>query len=292
MTYRRTASILAMSLIFPAADPRFFEMYSHFQDPELMLQRLLKTNAPELPPDLMSGIRRFNMDIVNDIIGYCENRGIKILTFLDKEYPECFNRICCPPILIYCMGELSDAMNRPSLAAVGARKASSYSLRAAEYFSSVTAKNGFTIVSGFANGTDTAAHTSAISAGGKTLSVLGYGIDYDYPSGKGKLKKLISQNGAVLSEYPPLEPPAPNNFRVRNRLIAALSDGVLVIQAGNKSGALNTVGHALDQGKDIFVIPPRDIFSSDYAGQAMLLRDGAEAVCSPEEIMLSILGSF
>ena len=110
---------------------------------------------------------------------------------------------------------------------------------------------------------------------------------YDYPKNKSALKNAIAKNGAVISEYPPLTKPVPEFFKTRNRLISGLSDGVLVIEAGVKSGSLNTVSHALEQGKDIFVIPPTDIFNNRYKGQSLLISDGAQTVTSPDEINLS-----
>ena len=122
----------------------------------------------------------------------------------------------------------------------------------------------------------------------RTVAVLGCGIDYDYPRGSGELKNIIISNGAVISEYPPLESPDRDYFTIRNRLIAGLAKAVLVVQGGVKSGSLNTASHAISQGKDVFAIPPADIFDPEYEGQSVLIRDGAIPVFDPHDILMQL----
>jgi DNA processing protein len=164
---------------------------------------------------------------------------------------------------------------------IGARNAEDHSLRICSEITGKLARKGVVIVSGFAQGIDRCAHKSCIDCGGKTIAVLGCGIGYDYPKGSLGLQEKIAQNGVVISEYPPLVPPQREFFRRRNRLIAALSEKLLVIEASDTSGCLNTVNHALQQGREVYVIPPNDICSRRYAGQCSLIRDGANIAFQP-----------
>lgn len=281
-------SMLALSLIFPPASSIFHKMYSHFGNAAEMLDNIIKDKNSNLPDFLKQRINSFDIGYAEDIYNYCENNGIHAVTLECNEYPARLKEIDCPPAVLYFRGNLSALNVSKSVAVVGARKACDYSVKIADVFSKSLAENNTAIISGFANGIDTAAHRACLSADGITVAVLGCGIEYDYPKGKSELKKLISQKGAVISEYPPLTRPAPDNFRIRNRIIAGLSKAILVVQAGRKSGSLNTVSHGLEQGKDIYVIPPRDIFSADFAGQTLLLKDGAQAAYSPHDIMINI----
>ncbi|MDE6149116.1 MAG: DNA-protecting protein DprA, partial [Ruminococcus sp.] len=173
----------------------------------------------------------------------------------------------------------------PSIAIIGARDADDYAISATKRISAELSAKGITIISGFARGIDSAAHQAALSSSGQTIAVLGCGIDYDYPRNSRNFKEQIAQNGAVISEYFPSSAPLPENFKVRNRIVSGLSDGILVIQAGESSGTLNTASHGLTQGKDIFVMPPHDIFSKYYKGNIGLLRDGAIPVYSSNDIL-------
>lgn len=285
--YRQLA-MLALSLIFPTGNAVFRQMYSQYENGEDMLKNILKYKVSGFNSAFSQRLNGFNMQNVCEIYDYCLTNGIEILTYESDDFPYGLSEIDCPPIVLYCKGDLSVFHAKHSVSIVGARKACDYSLKAADIFSYQLAESETVIISGFANGIDTAAHNAAIRAGGKTVAVLGCGIDYDYPKGKSELKKNVWENGLVISEYPPLASPEPNNFRVRNRLISALSQAILVVQAGKKSGSLNTVSHGLEQGKDIYVIPPKDIFSPDFAGQTLLLKDGAQAVYSPHDILINL----
>ena len=141
------------------------------------------------------------------------------------------------------------------------------------------------MVSGFARGIDTAAHEGALAVEGSTVAVLGCGILHDYPRGTMRRKAEIAQRGAVISEYLPTSTPLAENFKVRNRLITGLADCVLVAEAGERSGSLNSAGHAANQGKELFVLPPHDIFSPSFKGQTALLEDGAQLALSPNDML-------
>ncbi len=251
-----------------------------FSEHRELFTRLYKDHGSLQSALKASGHKRVRSEIIHNIIADCEHHGIHIITRSDERFPEAFSA-CAAPILFYAKGDTEILGQKKTAGIIGARKASGYSLRVCSYFSRQLVKNGFVIVSGFACGTDCCAHSECIRSGGKTVAVLGCGIGCDYPKGSLELQNEIAENGVVISEYPPLLPPKREYFPQRNRLIAALSSKLLVIEASDKSGCLNTAGHALSQGKDVFVIPPHDISSPRFQGQCELIRDGAGIAFEP-----------
>lgn len=201
----------------------------------------------------------------------------------DPRYPAMLAAIADPPPLLYVRGTLVDA-DRLAIAIVGSRHASRYGLTAARAFAKHLGRAGVTVVSGLAHGVDQAAHEGALEAEGRTLAVLGCGLDVDYPSRSAPLRGRIAAHGAVLSEFPFGTEPLKQNFPVRNRIVSALSVGVLVIEAARQSGSLITARAALDQGRDVFALPgPVD--QPGHAGTLDLLRQGARPVGSPQHLI-------
>ncbi|MEM7355229.1 MAG: DNA-processing protein DprA, partial [Acidobacteriota bacterium] len=209
-----------------------------------------------------------------------ERRDCRLITRFDEAYPSALLDLHLPPPLLYCRGSLSD---QPAIAMVGSRRMDDYGKRAARLFAERLAGAGVTVVSGFARGIDTTAHRAALDAGGSTVAVLGCGIDIDYPSGNAPLAAEIRHHGAILSEFPFGCEPRAWRFPVRNRVIAALSLGTLVIQAAIKSGSLITAHHALDLGRDVYAVPGR-IFDPSAAGTNALIADGALPAHRPRDI--------
>jgi DNA processing protein len=195
-----------------------------------------------------------------------------LLTPGDPRYPALLGPVPSPPSL-HVRGEVvaGDAL---AIAIVGARRATAYGLEIAERLAFDLAARGITIVSGLARGIDTAAHRGALAAGGRTMAVLGCGIDVVYPPENARLMRQIEGRGAVLSQFAPGTPPLAYNFPTRNRTLAGLALGVVVVEAGERSGALVTAGHAGDLGREVFAIPGR-ITSEESRGAHALLRDGA-----------------
>lgn len=212
-----------------------------------------------------------------------ECAGVRMLTLADADYPALLRQIPAAPPLIYVRGALSST-DEWALAVVGTRTPSSYGREAARRIAGALAANGITIVSGLALGIDTAAHIAALEAGGRTLAVLACGVDLCYPLRNQKLADRIVEQGALISDYPLGTQPAPLNFPPRNRLISGLTLGTLVVEAGEKSGALLTVDFALDQGREVFAVPG-SIFSRTSAGTNRLLRDGATIVTCGDDIL-------
>lgn len=209
--------------------------------------------------------------------------GIRVLFWPDEDYPPQLAQISDPPIALYVRGSLTQE-DRLALAIVGARKASAYGREVAQHFARKLAERGVTIVSGLAHGVDAAAHRGALEANGRTLAVLGSGIDVIYPYDHRALADEIAAQGAIISEFPLGTKPDRFNFPRRNRLISGLSLGVLVAEASDKSGALITAALAAEQGKDVFAVPG-SIFSDASSGVNQLIQDGAKPVMKIEDIL-------
>ena len=201
------------------------------------------------------------------------------------EYPARLKNIPTPPPYIYYKGDLT-VFERPTLAVVGSRRPTDYGLRMASRLVGELASAGVTIVSGLAYGIDGAAHQAALEAGGITAAVFGCGLDTIYPSGHRALAERIVKSGCLISEFPKGTKPEPYNFPVRNRIVAGLSDGVLVIEAGEKSGALLTATIALDQGRDVLAVPG-SVDNDLSVGPNSLIKQGAIAVTTAEDIFVN-----
>jgi len=202
--------------------------------------------------------------------------GYDIITWQDESYPRYLREIPDPPLLLYVYGELL-AEDESSIAIVGTRAPSTYGKLISEKLSSELAERRLTIVSGLARGIDTVAHRGSLKAGGRTIAVKGCGLDVDYPMENRKLAEKIAQQGALISEFPLRTPPASGNFYIRNRIISGMSLGTVVIEASEKSGALITANHALDQNRELFAVPG-NITSPKSMGCNYLIKRGAKLV--------------
>lgn len=213
----------------------------------------------------------------------CLAVGMEVLAEFEADYPAGLREIHSPPPLIFCRGNLK-ALEGPSIAIVGARKATPYGRMVARRLGRDLAKVGLVVVSGMARGVDSESHWGCLEGGGMTIGVLGNGIDVVYPRENRMLYSKVEQQGLLLSEYLPGTMPEPGNFPVRNRLISALSRGVVVVEAQEKSGAMITVGFALEQGKDVFAVPG-PVTSLNSRGPHLLLQEGARLVSGVEDIL-------
>jgi len=216
---------------------------------------------------------------------------IKIILKDSQEYPKLLKEIPQPPFGIYLMGApiLEDKV---SIAIVGTRKASLAGKEIAENFAKRLGELGVVIVSGLALGIDASAHEGALKAGGQTIAVLGNGLSKFYPAQNEQLaKKILNSGGTIISEYPFEMPSLPHQFLERNRIISGLSRGVLVVEAPKISGALSTAINALNQNREVFVVPG-SINDSNYEGSNDLIRAGAELVSKPEDILDSLNISY
>ena len=236
-----------------------------------------------IPSKTAENIVKWEKLPLEEEIKFCEENGISIVSIDDPSYPRLLKEIHSPPLLLYVKGTLPSDSDI-CLAIVGTRNPSIYGIRMAEKFAEQLSIYGFTIVSGMARGIDTAAHRGTLKAGGKTVAVLGCGLRYCYPAENLSLSKEIAKKGAVITEFPSYIMPLAENFPRRNRIVSGMSRGVLVIEAGQKSGALITANLALEQGRDVFAIPGRadDLTSK---GTNQLLKEGATLVENADDIM-------
>src|SRR5437867_8845052 len=205
----------------------------------------------------------------------------------DERYPELLRAIYDPPAVLYCDGSVEPG-DRQAVAIVGSRQATPYGLRITETLAGELSALGFTILSGFARGIDAAAHRAALAVGGRTIAVLGCGLDVDYPPGHASLHAEIAGSGAVLTEFAPGTPPRATNFPRRNRIISGLALGVVVVEAAEDSGSLITARLALEQGREVFAVPgPIDVPTSQ--GPHGLLKQGATLVETVDDIVEELL---
>ncbi|MBR0423404.1 MAG: DNA-processing protein DprA [Clostridia bacterium] len=227
----------------------------------------------------------FTLEEAEIILKKSYNLGYDVISIEDERYPELLLNIPNPPCVIYACGDISCLKNSLTIAIVGTRKATKNGLKIAYDISYGLAKNGAVIISGGALGVDSAAHKGAIDAGGKTVAVLGCGIDYPYLLTQKNLRNKISKNGALISEYPPGFEPTAYTFPIRNRIISGLSKGTLIVEAGEKSGSLITANLANDQNRDVFVTPVENGFEEKFKGSMALIEDGATVVTCAEDIL-------
>ncbi|MFH1037937.1 MAG: DNA-processing protein DprA [PVC group bacterium] len=277
--------LLILNLIRGLGPVRIRNLMSHFgrasdiiRQPAAALQQV-----PGIGPRLARAISVWEELEYREEFRLIEKLGLTILTVFDPGYPANLKEIYDPPVILYVSGRLIPE-DKPALAVVGSRRASQYGLQSARKLSYQLASRGFTVVSGLARGIDTAAHRGALTAGGRTIAVLGSGLGNIYPPENRKLAEEIAAAGAVISEFPVRAVPDRQNFPLRNRLVSGLSLGVLVVEAARRSGALITARLAMDQGRPVMAVPGR-IDSFAARGVNSLIQDGAKMVSEVDDIL-------
>ena len=235
-------------------------------------------------PGQLQKIQNVDINVCAKIVEKCARLGYDMITPDSDAYPIRLRHIPDPPAVLYVSGTLGDLDDEAAVAVVGTRKCADSSRAAVFELCTRLAQAGAVIVSGGALGIDTSALQGALNGGGKPIAVLGCGLDYPYLPENEALRRDIAKTGALVSEYPPGYPSAPQNFPVRNRIMSGLSLGVIVAEAGPRSGALITAKHALEQGRDVFALPG-DPPGGRCAGGDALLRDGAKPVLSPADVL-------
>ena len=268
-------------------------LLEHFSDPE----EIYYADAGAF--DRVEGLTQEHLDALKEksltqaeqILRQCSREKIQILTIRDAAYPSRLKNISDPPCVLYYKGMLPDFDGFPLIGVVGTRKASAYGLTAAKRLGYQIARCGGVVVSGMAYGIDSMAMSGALTAGREVVGVLGCGADIVYPPSNKSLFADVENYGCILTEFPPGTPPIGWNFPKRNRIISGLSCGVLVVEAPEKSGALITARQALDQGRDVFVVPG-NIDVDTFVGSNRLLRDGAIAVSSGWDVMCEYEGLY
>ncbi len=227
-----------------------------------------------------------------EILAACDRIGCRAVTLQDAEYPRRLRQIFDPPLLLYVTGRALRFDDEAVIAVVGSRDASPYGLWCAKTMGYQLASRGAVVLSGLARGIDSTAMTAALQAGGTAVGVLGCGPDVIYPAGNRPLYEDVASRGCLLTEYPPGTPPLGEHFPRRNRIMSGLSLGVLVVEASERSGALITARHALEQGRDVFALPA-NIDAPKAQGGNGLIRDGeAELVTGAEDILQRYVPQF
>jgi DNA processing protein len=280
---------IALSRVKGLGRVTFKKLVAHFGDPAAAFSATSSELAAigGLDANVIEGLRGFSeWEEVEKEIRRAEQTGALLIPFSDANYPPRLRMIADPPPLLYVKGALCADDDR-AVAVVGSRSASEYGRRVARNLCRDLVSLGFTVVSGMARGLDGAAHEAALSAGGRTIAVLGSGVDRPYPPEHEKLYHRIRERGAVISEFPMGTRPLAFNFPARNRLISGLSLGVVVVEATEKSGSLITAALALEQGREVFAVPG-EVGASRSRGTHGLIRQGAKLVESAADIVEEI----
>jgi DNA processing protein len=264
---------------------RLQALQDYFGDLSLAWQApLVALQSAGLGPKLAERVLQIRASLDLDrYMSRLEAQGIQILTWDDELYPRRLKEIDQPPRVLYMRGKLKPE-DFWSVAVVGTRRVSAYGRQVADELAMFLANNGVTVISGLARGVDAIAHQSSLKAGGRTMAVLGCGVDRIYPPEHSQLAEKIMASGAILSDYAPGTPPDASNFPPRNRIISGLSMATVVVEAGQTSGSLRTAQFAADQGREVFAVPG-NIFAPQSKGTNRLIADGAHPMLSVQDLL-------
>lgn len=281
--------------LFPKGSDKPNALLDIFERPEDIFaasqEELARTQI--LSEQEVERILRHSLERSAYIVSECERLKMKAVTMENPLYPNRLKTIFGAPVVLYVYGDISGIDENVVLGIVGTREPSEYGKTITERLSYELVSAGAAVVSGCAVGIDTAAHTGALRAKGKTYAVLGCGLDIDYPVQSNRLKKqILRQSGALISELPPGTTVSGKYFPTRNRLISGLSLGVMVTEAPQRSGSIISLNHALEQGRDTFCVPPHDLYDSRYQGVVIPLRDYAKAVYDVNDILFEYYGAY
>lgn len=263
--------------LFGTANPKILQLIQRYGSAEAVYNAIsVEKDTQFLSPAEMKKLDSATLDNSKRILEQCDNQKIKIVTMDDNDYPYRLQNIYNPPVLLFYKGNIKGLDDEICVTGVGARGATEYTAKVTSRTCRDLAKLGVVLVSGMAVGVDHLVHESAIEMGGRTIGVLACGLGVDYPRGSIPTRERIYETGgACITELFPTAEPTRGYFQARNRIMSGLSMGVMVFQAGMGSGSLITANYAVQQGRDLFCVPPHDIFSPDYSGVVGYLRDGA-----------------
>lgn len=280
--------LLWLVMVFGAGSPRIWKALHRYGSPQKAVEVLQKPEsdaALHLPEHTLRRIRQTGEAQVEEMLARCEKLRLSILWYGDEAYPPQLLSIVNPPVLLFYQGDSSLLQEHLLLTIVGTRNPSPYSLQVEKTICHDLVQMGFVPVTGYAVGIDITANRCALEADKPSIALMGCGLDVAYPQPHANLKYEIARRGLILSEFLPGTSPAPSNFPLRNRVLSGLSMGTFVIQAPARSGALIMAENAMEQGRDVFCIPPADIFDKRYMGVIKYLRDGAIPVFDSRDIV-------
>ena len=278
------ASWITLSQIPGLGSASLRRLLQVFGSPEAILQSPVSTLSQHIKRPVAQAVHEgVDESALAAVSSWLEDALNHVLTIGDKEYPQALLNTADPPLLLYVKGRL-DLLNVPAVAVVGSRNATAQGTRNAEAFARALSDAGLCVVSGMAQGIDSAAHIGGLQGAGSSVAVVGTGLDRVYPASNRKLAHSLAQTGAVVSEFPLGTPPLAANFPRRNRIISGLSAGCLVVEASLQSGSLITARMALEQGRDVFAIPG-SIHSPQSKGCHLLIKQGAKLAESAQDIL-------
>lgn len=276
-----------MLLAIPGIGPsRFRALVEKFGSPKEVLEASVEQlmQLPRMDEKTALAIKNYrDQSSIEKQLAAIQKHQVRVVGFQDPEYPELLGQIHDPPSLLFIKGDIKCLKSNP-VAIVGTRGPTTYGKIIAEQIAGELAARGITVVSGMARGIDSVAHRSALARGGKTVAVLGCGVDVVYPPENLKLQAEITRSGALISEFPMGTSPDAPNFPRRNRIISGLSFGVVVVEAGEKSGAILTAKYALDQNREVFAVPG-NVNAAKSRGTNALIKRGAKLVQTVEDII-------
>lgn len=274
------------------ANPAKWNAISQYGSPKELYMRVSNPDSfYNSIPDFRK-IARVSLRHAEEIIEVCNENGIKICCYDDADYPELLREIYNPPSVLFVKGDLSCLKDKLAIACVGTKSPSIYSEKVSARIISGLVENNTVIVSGFARGLDSLSNKVSLAKGGKTIVVLPCGILHDFNPDDAETRQNIERNGAVISEFLPLDGPTATNYRARNRVLSGIAHGTLILQAGARSGALSTASYATTQGRDLFCLPPHELYNAEYSGVEQLIRDGATCVFNSSDILEQYFSSF
>ncbi|MDE6775131.1 MAG: DNA-processing protein DprA [Ruminococcus sp.] len=276
-----------LSLVFGTASRRLWQIMNMYESAGEAFYEIHSGNIGKfLNGKEQQSVREITLKNAESIAKECRKRNIEITAYSDSDYPRSLRYISVPPAVLYYKGNINCITGTKTITSVGTRHASEYSISAASRICSELAKHNIIIVSGFAVGIDIASNLAAVSVNKPTVCVMGCGVDVDYPRDNFQYRdKILDAGGLFISEYSPDIPPVSSHFPKRNRIMAALGRASIVFEASSRSGALITAHQAAEQGRDVFVLPPADIFSNAYSGNIALLKEGAIPLTGAEDII-------
>ena len=275
----------ALSRVYGLGPRLITALLRRFESADVVLRQSRETlqQVDSLGPAIADRIIQFDKDEATAYLGRCGELGVGLYQLQDDQYPPALAQIVDPPILLHCRGSLV-AQDQLAIAVVGSRRCSPYGIRHAGRLAGALVRAGFTVLSGLARGIDAAAHRGALAAGGRTIAVLATGVESIYPPEHQELAAQIMEQGALISECPLDQNPRRGLFPQRNRVISGLCQGVIIVEATRRSGALHTVRHAMEQGREVFALPgPVESLTSD--GCHDLIRDGVTLIRNVDDVL-------
>ncbi|NQU27337.1 MAG: DNA-protecting protein DprA [Candidatus Marinimicrobia bacterium] len=285
MNHEQIVALLNLQNVKGVGPQKVRHLVTFFKDPKIIFEQDRKSLCRVESIDIKSAdrIRAYcSFDYGHSVVESCKKIDARILTFWNADYPLLLKKIYDPPPILYVLGQVIPQVE-DCIALVGSRTTTAYGRSSAIKITRRLVELGLTTVSGLARGIDSVVHRETVAAGGRTIAVLGSGVDIIYPAENRKLALDLQNNGLLLSEYPPGTKPDARNFPQRNRIISGLAHATVIIEAGNRSGAILTALNAIDQNRDLFALPGR-ITDKQSVGCVRLISHGAVPVTTPEMI--------